>query len=398
MAKNDTKIVKDLKGEAFDILQSLNRIFAEASSKKDDMDINESEEVELLKTKVESLGVEEFLRSLDVTVSTNPGLLVSTVEKLSDAVFLSSTALNPKHFFLQLPEKQLNLQPGSYKCNYVSINIFSGSESTRFSPLLMRNLNVEVMGHLLEQRKGNAVLEETTVMAKMEIKKGTISEDKDFVTVQLKRPSDGLVRISVRVLGSNIVNSPIIYEFTGCHNDKDVSQVNDTLGMFDMTGLDESDLASLDMTRRKEMLLNVGKRQLLANSSIISSPAYLRKVSKQPNMSCVPEVPSLDQHSQLELGAAVLTLPLVNPVQEEEEEDPHIMLNASKAPSPQSARCWQKEDSVWGEEEAEESDPDLMIPSWGNTSMLPDTQIRDGNQTVWGEEILDKETKGKVDF
>merc|ERR1719318_2374859 len=370
MAKNDTKIVKDLKGEAFDILQSLNRIFAEASSKKDDMDINESEEVELLKTKVESLGVDEFLRSLDVSVSTIPGLLVSTVEKLSDAVFLSSPVLNPKHFFLQLPEKQLNLQPGSYNCNYVGINIFRGSESIKFSPLLMRNLNVEVMGHLLEQRKGNAILEETTVMAKMEIKKATISEDKDFVTVQLKRPSDGLVRISVRVLGSNIVNSPIIYEFTGCHNDKDVTQVNDTLGMFDMTGLDESDLASLDMTRRKEMLLNVGKRQLLANSSIISSPAYLRKVSKQPNMSCVQEVPSLDQHSQLELGAAVLTLPLANPVQEEEEEscedDPHIMLNASKAPSPQSKRGWQKEDSVWDEEaelvQQEESDH-LMIPS-----------------------------------
>jgi len=412
MAKNDTKIMKDLKGEAFDMLQSLNKIFAEASSKKNEMDLNESQEVENLKNKVNGLGVEEFLRSLDVTVSTNSGLLVSTVEKLSDAVFLSSTVLNPQHFFLQLPEKQLNFQPGSYNCNYVSINIFSGSEDIRFSPLLMRNLNVEVMGHFLEQSKGNAILEETTVLAKMEIKKATISEDKSFVTVQLKRPSDGLVRISVKVLGSNIVNSPVIYEFTGCHSDKDASQVNDTLGIFDMTGLDESDLVSLDMTRRKEMLLNVGKRQLLINSSLISSPAYQRKVSKQPNMSSVPEVPSLDQHSQLELGAAVLTLPLVNPVQEEEEvscdEDPHIMLNASKAPSPQSARCWQKEDSVWDQEaeleQHEESDPHLMIaasdPSWSNTSMLPDTQIqvRDANQTVWGEEILEIEDKDKIDF
>ena len=204
------------------------------------------------------------------------------------------------------------------------------------------------------------------------------------------------MKISVKALGSNIVNSPIFYEFSNCHDKKDVSRANDTLGLFDTTGLDDSDLVSLDMTRRRQMLVNMGKNSLLSNPSFPASPAIYRKVSKEPNISSVPELPTLEQEPNNSVAA--ITLPLVNKDKDEEgsEDDPHLLLNASKAPSPQSARCWQKEDSVWDNSENETVEPE---PCWSNTSMLPDSRqvrMQDINQTVWGEEVPDMDDN--VDF
>jgi len=385
MAKNDAKIVGDLKGEAFDMLQSINKICDEASSMKSNVN------VDILKEKFQSLEVGEFLRSLNVTVSCNTDLLTSTVDKISDAVFLNSPVLNPQHLFLQLPEKQMLLWNNN--CRYVTINIFTASDAIKFTPLVMRNLHVEVESCLKSSDQGKGMLEETTVLSKMKNMKGGLSEDEDYVTIEVKRPRDGLVRISVKAMGSNIVNSPIIYEFNNCHESKDISKVNDSLGLFDTTGLDDSDLASLDMTRRRQILLSVGKNNLLSNPLFPASPAISRKISKEPNISSVPELPTLELEPSN--SPAVVTLPLVNPVSEEHEEDneegseddPHLMLNASKAPSPQSARCWQKEDSVWDNTDTETAEHE---PCWSNTSMLPDSHqvgIQDINQTVWGEEV-----------
>jgi len=398
MAKNDTKVVQDLKGEAFDMLQSINKVIENVKT------VGAEHDIGFQKAHVQSLEFDEFLRSLNITISSNPDMLASTVDKLSDAVYISSPVLNPQHLFLQLANKQALVQPGNFNCKYVSINIFSGSDSIKFTPSVMRELHVVVEGiQSHDQRK--SILEETTVFAKMNIMKASISDESDYVTVQLKRPRNGLVRISVKALGSNIVNSPIIYEYNICDEDgvKDNSLVNDTLGMFDMTGLDESDIVSLDMTRRRQFLVNVGKNQLMANPTFAASPAFHRKVSKQPNISSVAELPSLEIESVSSM--AVVTLPLSgNPIHESSEDDeqcqgsreddPHLLLNASKAPSPRSARCWQKEDSVWedapntnqNEEEAESNTNVSMLP-------LPDTEksiMQDDNVTLWGEEITDK--------
>jgi len=383
MTKNDAKIVRDLKGEAFDMLQSINKICDEVNSTKSNVN------VESLNERVLSLGVGEFLKSLNVTVSCNTNLLSSTIDKLSDTVFLNSPVLNPQHLFLQLPEKQ-----GNYNCKYVTINIFAASDAIKFTPLVMRNIHIEVEGCTKSPDQGKVMLlEETTVLSKIKSTKGSLSQDEDYVTIQVKRPRDGLVRISVKALGSNIVNSPIIYEFNDCHDSKDISQVNDILGLFDTTGLDDSDLVSLDMTRRRQMLLSLGKNNLLSNPLFPASPAISRKVSKEPNISSVPELPTLELVEPSN-SLAVATLPLVNPSREEyddkeeaSEDDPHLMLNASKAPSPQSARCWQKEDSVWDNTDTETVEHE---PCWSNTSMLPDSHqvgIQDINQTVWGEEV-----------
>ena len=57
-----------------------------------------------------------------------------------------------------------------------------------------------------------------------------------------------------------MVNSPIVHDFgTNFH---DVSVVNGTLGNLDITGLNESNLADLDIKTQKGLLLNASKHYL----------------------------------------------------------------------------------------------------------------------------------------
>ena len=424
LAETDTKIVKDLKGEAFDMIRSVSKIFEEAKSMEDSLGDNHSldaqKKVESLKDQMRRLGMDEFLRSLDISVSIQPGFMTAAFEKIYDGLYLNSPVLDPRQFFLQIPEKQLNFKT-AYDYKHFDIHIFTANKSLVFTPMVvMHNLQVEVMGQMPEQGQGKMILEQGSVLSKMEKMKAKISEDGSYVTVQIKRGSDVFGRISVKVLGSNIVNSPILHEFSRCHKEiKDVSVTNDTLGMFDMTGLDESDLASLDMTTRRQMLLSAWKKQLLSNPTFPASPAFQaqRKVSRLPNISSVPEAPSMDYHSQLgETNPPDLldvTLPLIDPIHEEDgsDEDPHLMLNASNAPSPISVKSWGKEDSIWNDvpeydQDEEDIDPHLLLnaskapppgedwptvdPSWSDTSMLPEVHqslCKDKNQTVWGDDL-----------
>jgi len=415
LAETDNKVVKDLKGEAFDMIRSMGKIIDEASSVNVNPQYNAQQKAEDMMQKVRSLDLDEFLRSLDISVSVQPGFMTSAIEKISDAIILDSPVFNSKQFILEIPERLTSFQPVDYNPKYIDINIYSVSESMIFTPLVLKQLVVEVTG--LMPDKGRFVLEERSVWSMLEERKSKIGEDGGCVTVQVRRPSNIFGRISVRVLGSNIVNSPILHQFSYNEN-KDATAANDTIGVFDMTvnGLDESDLVSLDMTTRRQMLLSAGKQQLLSNPTFPASPAFQghRRVSKQPNISSVPEAPSLDHHSQLGeniLGA--VTLPLVEVAPEDcLDEDPHLMLNASKAPSPQSLKCWQKEDSIWDDvpdydqEDDENSDPHLMLnaskappagadwptvdPIWNRSSSLLHQSVHQGiNQSIWGDDLLD---------
>jgi len=412
LSETDNKVVKDLKGEAFDMIRSIGKVIDEVNPQH-----NPQQKNQFVKDKVKRLGLDEFLRSLDVSVSVQPGFMTSALEKISDAIILDSPVLNSKQFLLEMPERLTSFQPVDYNPKYVDINIYSVSDSMTFTPLVLKQLVVEVTG--LMPDKGRFVLEERSVWSMLEERKSKIGEDGGCITVQVRRPNNIFGRISVRVLGSNIVNSPILHQFY--NENKEATAANDTIGVFDMTvnGLDESDLVSLDMTTRRQMLLSAGKQQLLSNPTFPASPAFQghRRVSKQPNISSVPEAPSLDQHSQLGESntLSAVTLPLVEGVPEDcQEEDPHLMLNASKAPSPQSMKCWQKEDSIWDDvpdydqdDDDEDSDPHLMLnaskappagadwptvdPIWNRSSSLLHQSVnQDINQSVWGDDLLDQ--------
>ena len=77
------------------------------------------------------------------------------------------------------------------------------------------------------------------------------------------------------------------------------------------------------------------------------------------------------------------------PVQREQEiEDPHLHLNESKAPSPDSLKRSIVEDSCWNADdwtkvmEEEQNTPEL------NVSVLPDLAHQPGDESVWEDEII----------
>merc|ERR1719318_1043892 len=126
----------------------------------------------------------------------------------------------------------------------------------------------------------------------VEKKKAVVSDDGENITVQIRRPHNMFGKISVELLGSNIVNSPILHKFSSDSPDhKNYTLSNDSIGIFDTTGMDQSDINSLDLTGRQQKVFSVGKH-LLSNPTLPESPAYQppRKVSRQPNMSAVPEL------------------------------------------------------------------------------------------------------------
>ena len=296
----DKNIVKDLKGEAFDFLRGMRKINEEIAAFKDSLEkapeSNRSwkTEVNAMKAKVANLEMEEFVSCLDISVGIQPGLMITGFEKVSDAIYLETPVLDSKAFYLAFPEHLSTFEETNYNVNYFNIRIYSLSEDASFklTSLLLQKTIVTMTGLVLDV--GAKILEEGTVGSMMKKKKTELSEDGKYINIKLRRPGKMVGKISVHLLGSNIVNSPITHTFLNNETTTDPAKSNITLGnesigIFDMTGLDQSDLNSLDITNRQKKLFAPGKQHLLSNPSLQASPAYhpLRRASQVSNV--VPE-------------------------------------------------------------------------------------------------------------
>ena len=316
----DTKIVKDLKGEALDLIRMISKIGQAASALKDLVnngtqdDAKWKDDVEALKDKVQNLRLDEFLSSLDMSVSIQPGSMATAFEKISDSIFFQTPVLHPKLFLLELPERLPSFQAANCNPKFVDVQIFTVGEGHTFTPMVLTKLMLDLTYYQMPGQ-GRVVMEETSVWTKMEKNKAWLSEDGGLVTVQVKRPNNIIGKISVRVLGSNIVNSPLLHQFLSDDSRDPTSDnkafANDSIGIFDSTGLDEFDLASLDMTTRRQMPLSAGKQEFLDNPTFHSCQSP-RRVSRQRNISSVLEVASLDQKVQDILGSHIVNSPILH--------------------------------------------------------------------------------------
>eukprot|EP00092_Neocalanus_flemingeri_P016904 GFUD01018283.1.p1 GENE.GFUD01018283.1~~GFUD01018283.1.p1 ORF type:complete len:1018 (+),score=268.26 GFUD01018283.1:39-3092(+) len=296
----DMQVVKDVKGEAFDYLRSMNKIDIEVAAIKEtvtnapvDDERSCRTEVNAIRTKVENLGMEEFVDCLKLSVNTQPGSMAAAFDRISDAIFLETPALSSKCFYLVIPEKLPTFKMADFNPKFIDIQLHIVSENTQatFSSVLLQKLMVTMtcVGT-------NRVFEECTVWSKVEKNKTAVSEDGRCISVQLQRPDNTIGKISVLLLGSNIVNSPVLHQFgqdeTSSKNTAapNLTLGNDSIGIFDMTGLDQSDINSLDITNRQKLFFPAAKH-LLSNPDMQPSPAYHppRKVSQPPNVSSVPE-------------------------------------------------------------------------------------------------------------
>ena len=259
MNDTDVQVVHDLQQDTFDMITTVSEIIEEVDALKESGSIGD---IKSLMDKVNGLGLLEFVENLDVSMTIQPSVISSAFEKIADAFVLNSPILKPKMFFLEIPERLPSYQANKFNPSSFEIQIHRGSESITFNPIVLENLMINITCQVPGQDK--VVLDVGSVWTRMEKMKARISDDEGHITVQLKRPNNIVGRLSVMVLGSNIVNSPIVHQFC-LDEEKDPSShnltlANDSIGVFDMTvsGLDKSGCSNLEKTRRR-LLLGAGK-------------------------------------------------------------------------------------------------------------------------------------------
>ena len=102
----ETNIIKDLKGEAFDLLRSISKINEAATAMKDTVnngaqdDAKFKNDIEALKVEANKLGIDYFVSSLDMFVNIQPGSMALAFEKITDAIFLHTPVLIQNSFSL----------------------------------------------------------------------------------------------------------------------------------------------------------------------------------------------------------------------------------------------------------------------------------------------------------
>jgi len=288
----DKKVTKDFKAEAFDVIRSISKVAERVVQLRESIkDAPENggimkTQVNVIRGEIDKLGIEEFSKCIDISVCSPPGSMTHAFERVPDAIYLITPSLNPKNFCLQVALIDPTL---------VDVKIYLAGEnqpSSFSSSLLLQKLTVTMTCHL--PGGGVRVVEESSVLSKIEKKKAVMSEDGGHIAVQMKRPSNMFGHISVHLLGSNILNSPLHLTFSSeTPAANNITMGNDTIGIFDTTGLDQSDINSLDMTaRQQQQHILPPWRNIPPNPILPVSPALrpLMKMSRQPNVSPVPEL------------------------------------------------------------------------------------------------------------
>jgi len=241
----DKDVTTIKKREGFDLMKTLDKAIRLASSV-------EEESLPSVKKEVDFAAIDDFVQNTQISLNVNDSLFDASRDGLADALFLSTPALHPHHFFLQMPEKNVHFEPVSDKTNFVEMNIFAVKEDVVFNEFVLNNISVELSYSEQSER--------FSIMHLMKQKQANVSNDGGYVTVTLPRPRDVTGRLSVKVMSANVVGSPIVHNFDSSSHD--VSVVNGTLGNLDITSLNESNLADLDIETRKGMLLNASKHYL----------------------------------------------------------------------------------------------------------------------------------------
>ena len=164
------------------------------------------------------------------------------------------SALNAKQFKLEIPEQNLPLnQSVDDDHESFDINIFKLNSESDFSQHELENLMIEICCQVPGNEK--KLVKVGSVASRMMKMKAEISNG--IITVQVKRPNNILGEISVKVLGSHLVNSPILNHFFYSEDkepsDHNLTILDESVSIFDMTltGLNRFDQMKLEKNRRQ---------------------------------------------------------------------------------------------------------------------------------------------------
>ena len=96
----DNDVTASKKREGFDLMKSLDKVIRLASSV-------EEESLLSVKKEVDIAAIDDFIQNTEIALNVNDSLFDASRIGLAGALFLSTSALHPHHFFLQMPEKIL---------------------------------------------------------------------------------------------------------------------------------------------------------------------------------------------------------------------------------------------------------------------------------------------------
>ena len=240
LEEEDKKFISVLKSDTFDIVRQARRL-------EDDIQVMEAilsgapqetrswrTEVAKLSQTLEDLDLDSFLQSLELTVGPAPSTLFnSVVERVSDVVHLQTPNYSPSSFSLTMSDSH-SCDKSIQDQDYFVVEVRSEDRKTKMSHFILKK-----MVFSFRCQVSGALIEECSVLSKIENKRGLVQPDGTSFKLFIKRPKNLLCTLAVKLFNSNITHSPQLQLFRDDSSDQ-VTQ-NMTVGGVNETGIEVFD-------------------------------------------------------------------------------------------------------------------------------------------------------------
>ena len=269
--QEDKTVMGELKGEAFDLLRLSHKFEEELQSLA-------ASDLRSLQMKVERVGFKTFVDCLNLSVGSVPSGSMSFMEEVTDSIYLKTPSFSAKSFLLVIPEKSPQFDRSNPEINphHLEVQVHGSRDGPVLHPFLLKRLTVSVscavQGSLGTSRAH--CLEESSLWGKLEKREGELVDGNTFKFF-IKRPKNTLCKISVKLLTSNISNSPLTFQFL---NEAQSDQPTVASLTVNETGIEifDDDLDTLGLVPRQPLLT-----MLPTVSHIPASPRMTPELLKQ---------------------------------------------------------------------------------------------------------------------
>ena len=245
----DKKVTKDLKNEAFDNIRCMNKVKEEVAALTDklstsDVNIAAGEAIKslnILKTKFTQIDEDFPTSSLSLSVSNSPERMSFLTHTVAEAVYLKTPTLDSHHYSLDCSPM---FSPNAVNDSLIELRLHCTLPTRQFNALVLSKLVLSMHCPDGSHFQSKRILEEGTLAELIKKKKAFVSTPSS-VMVQIKKPKNLIVSLEVKLLESNILNSPRVISFLS-RNGNDTAPQDVT--RLDTTGTGQLCQADLDIT------------------------------------------------------------------------------------------------------------------------------------------------------
>ena len=329
LGEDEKNVLSHLKSDAFDMHKRANKLEDELRLMEHDLAVAPEDdrgwrtEVRELEKRITSCNFEKFAENLDLSVVSAPSeTLNSVAEKVAEVAQLQMPNYYPTLFSLVTAQAPIaHFDRSSSTSTSTTDSHQSGSDYFEIFIKSMEKSNLP--GFLLKMMtisfrcQSGALIEESSVLSKIENKRAIVYPDGKTIKVLMKRPKNLACTVSVKLFNSNIKDSPQLQLFKDESSPEHVSH-NITVGAENQTGievfdadtshialttndvgihrnlkskddLDDSDMRSLGLdtnATRMRIQMEMLKNANLRNPPVVGSPHYfpMRRAPGDMNM------------------------------------------------------------------------------------------------------------------